>query len=98
MKEFLKMKVDEFKDVCEKLGMNKYFNIDDDFFWEALSSNSQTIYNVIDPQTPANLEEQINLFHKNYKEYLIQNKIKDINKDFKDEDNFFSIKIISRKT
>ena len=55
-------------------------------------------YNVIDPQTPANLEEQINLFHKNYKEYLIQNKIKDINKDFKDEDNFFSIKIISRKT
>lgn len=122
------MKVDEFKDVCEKLGMNKYFNIDDDFFWEALSSNSQTMYftfnkydfavakyvdkkayvlhnngfgrfyNVIDPQTPANLEEQINLFHKNYKEYLIQNKIKDINKDFKDEDNFFSIKIISRKT
>lgn len=39
------MKIDEFKDVCEKLGMNKYFNIqDDDFFWEALSSNSQTMY------------------------------------------------------
>lgn len=119
------MKIDEFKDVCEKLGMNKYFNIqDDDFFWEALSSNSQTmyftfnkydfavekyvnkmayvwhngLYKVIDQQTPEMLEEQINLFHKNYKEYLIQNKIKDINKDFKDEDNFFSIKIISRKT
>ena len=108
------MKIDEFKDVCEKLGMNKYFNMqDDDFFWEALSSNSQTMYftfnkydfavakyvnkeayvwhnnngfggfyKVIDPQTPANLKEQINLFHKNYKEYLIQNKIKDINKDF----------------
>lgn len=124
------MKIDEFKDVCEKLGMNKYFNMqDDDFFWEALSSYSQSMYftfnkydfavakyvnkeayvwhnnngfggfyKVIDPQTPANLKEQINLFHKNYKEYLIQNKIKDINKDFKDEDNFFSIKIISRKT
>lgn len=103
------MKIDEFKDVCEKLGMNKYFNMqDDDFFWEALSSNSQTmyftfkgynfsiakyvdkeayvwhngLYKVIDEQTPEHLEEQINLFHKNYKEYLIQNKIKEINKDF----------------
>lgn len=103
------MKIDEFKDVCEKLGMNKYFNMqDDDFFLEALSSNSQTmyftfkgynfsiakyvdkeayvwhngLYKVIDEQTPEHLEEQINLFHKNYKEYLIQNKIKEINKDF----------------
>lgn len=55
-------------------------------------------YKVIDPQTPANLKEQIILFHKNYKEYLIQNKINEINKDFEDEDNFFSIKSISRKT
>lgn len=47
------------------------------------------LYKVIE-QTPEMLEEKINLFHKNYKEYLIQNKIKDINKDFKDEDNFFS--------
>ena len=108
------MNIDEFKYVCEKLGMNKYFNIqDDDFFWESLSSNSQTMYftfnkydyavakyvnkkayvwynnngfggfyKVIDPQTPANLKEQIILFHKNYKEYLIQNKINEINKDF----------------
>ena len=37
---------------------------------------------VIDEQTLEHLEEQINLFHKNYKEYLIQNKIKEINKDF----------------
>ena len=109
----LKMNIDEFKYVYEKLGMNKYFNIqNDDFFWESLSSNSQTMYftfnkydyavakyvnkeayvwhnngfggfyKVIDPQTPANLKEQIILFHKNYKEYLIQNKIKEINKDF----------------
>ena len=112
------MKIDEFKDVCEKLGMNKYFNMQDYvFLWEeALSSNSQTmyftfnkydfavakyvdkkayvwhngLYKVIDQQTPEMLEEQINLFHKNYKEYLIQNKIKDINKDFKNEDNLFS--------
>lgn len=48
------------------------------------------LYKVIDKQTPEKLEEQINLFHKNYKAYLIQNKIKDIKKDFKDEDNFFS--------
>lgn len=48
------------------------------------------LYKVIDPQTPENLKEEINLFHKNYKEYLIQNKIKDINKDFQDENNFFS--------
>lgn len=40
------------------------------------------LYKVIDQQTPEMLEEQINLFHKNYKEYLIQQKIKDINKDF----------------
>ena len=40
---------------------------------------------VIDKQTPEMLEEQINLFHKNYKEYLIQQKIKDINKDFEAE-------------
>jgi hypothetical protein len=45
------------------------------------------LYKIIDLQTPEELEEQIKLFHKNYKEYLIQNKIKDINKDFKDEDN-----------
>lgn len=39
------MNIDEFKDVCEKLGMNKYFNMqDDDFFWEALSSYSQSMY------------------------------------------------------
>ena len=103
------MKIDEFKDVCEKLGMNKYYNMqDDNMFWETLNSDSPTfyftfkgynfsiakyvdkdayvwhngLYKVIDPQTPANLKEQINLFHKNYKEYLIQNKIKEINKDF----------------
>ena len=107
----------EFKDVCNKLGMNEFndFN-NEDYFWESLSSDSKTmyysfngynfavakyvnrkayvwhngLYKVIDSQTPEYLEEQINLFHKNYKEYLIQNKIKDINKDFKDEDNFFS--------
>ena len=45
------------------------------------------LYKIIHLQTPEELEEQIKLFHKNYKEYLIQNKIKDINKDFKDEDN-----------
>ena len=39
------MKIDEFKDVCEKLGMNKYFNMqDDDFFLEALSSYYQSMY------------------------------------------------------
>ncbi len=117
MKEILKMKRDEFKDVCEKLGMEVYNDYNsDDMFWETLNSGSPTLYftfkgydfyvakyvdkkayvwhngfyKVIDEQTPEMLEEQINLFHKNYKEYLIQNKIKDINKDFKDEDNFFS--------
>ena len=111
------MGLDEFKYVCGKLGMDAYFNYNsDEYFWEALSSDSKTmyfkfkgydfavakyvdgkayvwhngLYKVIDQQTPEMLEEQINLFHKNYKEYLIQNKIKDINKDFKDEDNFFS--------
>ena len=48
------------------------------------------LYKVVDQQTPEMLEEQINLFHKNYKEYLIQIKIKNINKDFQNEDNFFS--------
>ena len=43
------------------------------------------LYKVIDQQTPEMLEEQINLFNKNYKEYLIQQKIKDINKDFEDD-------------
>ena len=39
------MKVEEFKNVCEKLGMNEYFNMqDNDFFLEALSSNSQIMY------------------------------------------------------
>ena len=117
MKEILKMKLDEFKDVCVKLGMDVYNDYNnEDMFWESLHSDSQTFYftfkgydfyvakyvdkkayiwhngfyKVIDEQTPKMLEEQINLFHKNYKEYLIQNKIKDINKDFKDEDNFFS--------
>ena len=111
------MEIGEFKAVCDKLGMDEFFDYkNDDYFWEALSSDSKTLYykfngydfavakfvdnkayvwhnglyKVIDPQTPENLKEQINLFHKNYKEYLIQNKIKDINKDFKDEDNFFS--------
>ena len=111
------MELGEFKDVCDKLGMDEFFDYkNDDYFWETLSSDSKTLYykfkgydfavakfvdnkayvchnglyKVIDPQTHENLKEQINLFHKNYKEYLIQNKIKDINKDFKDEDNFFS--------
>lgn len=111
------MKIDEFEDVCLKLGMNVYFDYNnDEMFWEVIASDSKTmyfnfdgydfavakyvdkkayvwhngLYKVIDQQTPENLKEQINLFHKNYKEYLIQNKIKDINKDFKDEDNFFS--------
>lgn len=111
------MEIREFEDICLRLGMNKYFDYkNDEMFWEALSSDSKTmyftfkgydfsvtkyidgkayvwhngLYKVIDQQTPENLKEQINLFHKNYKEYLIQNKIKDINKDFKDEDNFFS--------
>lgn len=107
----------EFQYVCNKLRMDEFCDYtNDDYFWEALSSDSQTmyftfngynfavakyvnkkayvwhngLYKVIDSQTPEYLEEQINLFHKNYKEYLIQNKIKDINKDFKNEDNFFS--------
>lgn len=111
------MEIRDFEDVCLRLGMNKYFDYNkDEMFWEALSSDSKTmyfnfkgydfavakfvdnkayvwhngLYKVIDPQTPENLKEQINLFHKNYKEHIIQNKIKDINKDFKDEDNFFS--------
>lgn len=114
MNEILKMKIDEFRDVCKKLGMDEFFDYQsDEYFWEALSSDSKTmyfkfkgydfavakyvdkkayvwhngLYKVIDQQTPEMLEEQINLFHKNYKEYLIQNKIKDINKDFKDENN-----------
>ncbi|MBO7693316.1 MAG: hypothetical protein J6T10_11860 [Methanobrevibacter sp.] len=109
------MNIGEFEYVCEKLGMKKYFNYNnDEMFWEALSSESKTLYytfngydfpvakyfdkkvyvwhnglyKVIDQQTPEELEEQIKLFHKNHKEYLIKNKIKDINKDFKDEDNF----------
>ena len=108
------MNIGEFKDVCEKLGMKEYFNYhNDEMFWEALTSESKTmyftfdgydfavakyfnkiayiwhngLYKIIDQQTTKDLEEQIKLFHKNYKEYLIQNKIKDINKDFKDEDN-----------
>ncbi len=111
------MKIDEFKVVCKKLGMEVYNDYNsDNMFWETLESVSQTmyftfngydfavakyvdkkayvwhngLYKVIDQQTPEKLEEQINLFHKNYKAYLIQNKIKDIKKDFKDEDNFFS--------
>lgn len=107
----------EFQYVCNKLRMDEFCDYtNEDYFWEALSSDSQTmyftfkgydfavakyvdskayvwhngLYKVIDQQTPEMLEEQINLFHKNYKEYLIQNKIKDINKDFKNEDNFFS--------
>ena len=117
MKEILKMKIDEFIDVCKKLGMVDYYDYRiDDVFWETLQSNSPVfyftfkkcdfavakyvnrmayvwhngLYKVIDEQTSEKLEEQINLFHKNYKEYLIQNKIKEINKDFKDEDNFYS--------
>ena len=105
----LKMKIDEFKDVCKKLGMEVYNDYNsEDAFWETFNSDSPTfyftfnkydfavskyvnkkayvwhngVYKVIDPQTPEHLEEQINLFHKNYKEYLIQNKIKEINKDF----------------
>jgi hypothetical protein len=111
------MELGEFKYVCDKLGMDEFFDYQsDEYFWETLSSDSKTmyfkfkgydfcvakyvdgkayvwhngLYKVIDQQTPEMLEEQINLFHKNYKEYLIQNKIKDINKDFKNEDNFFS--------
>ena len=107
----------EFQYVCNKLGMVEFCDYtNEDYFWEALSSDSQTmyftfkgydfavakyvdskayvwhngLYKVIDQQIPEMLKEQINLFHKNYKEYLIQNKIKDINKDFKNEDNFFS--------
>lgn len=40
------MKIAEFRDVCKKLGMNKYFinKQDEDLFWEALSSNFQTMY------------------------------------------------------
>ena len=41
-------------------------------------------------QITEELEVKLNLFHKNYKEYLLQNKLKNIQKDFKDEDNFFS--------
>lgn len=110
------MELAEFEDVCLRQGMNTYFDYNkDEMFWEALSSDSKTmyftfkgydfsvtkfvdskayvwhdgLYKVIDQQTPEKLKEEINLFHKNYK-YLIQNKIKDINKDFKDENNFFS--------
>lgn len=111
------MKIDEFKYVCLKLGMEMYNDFSsDDMFFESLNSNSLTfyftfkgynfavakyvdkkayiwhngIYKVIGQQTPGNLEEQIKLFPKNYKEYLIQKKLKDIEKDFENEDNFFS--------
>lgn len=112
------MDIEDFKQVCEKLGMNKYSDYnDEDYFWEALASESKIahytfngydfyvakfsrnmayvwhngLYKPIGQQTPEMLEEQIKLFHKNYKEYSIQNKIKEIKKDFKDEDNFFAI-------
>ena len=35
----------EFEDVCLRLGMNKYFDYkNDEMFWEALSSDSKTMY------------------------------------------------------
>lgn len=37
------MDIEDFKQVCEKLGMNKYVNYnDEDYFWEALGSESKT--------------------------------------------------------
>lgn len=97
MREFFDFTNDDiFWEILSSNSQTMYFSFKGYDFAVAKYANEKAyiwhngLYNVIDKQTPEMLEEQINLFHKNYKEYLIQKKIKDINKDFEDEDNFFS--------